>query len=70
LQNVSDYHVVELLISIIGGLIIIIQFIIAFVVNGFKNNVNELWKKYNLLSDSHNQLKGEHEIMCRGKHGR
>ena len=63
----NSFHL-ELLLSIVGFLVFMLQLVIAFVVKGIKKSIDDLWNRIDLISDRLNKLIGEHEAICRGKH--
>ena len=74
MSEIQGGHAVNIPIYIIGGLIFVVQFSIAFIVKGFKrgqdkceNDRNKLWKANNKVSDRLSKLEGEHDALC-GKH--
>lgn len=65
MQNIQNDKIIELLLSIIGGLILILQCIVAFIVAGIKKEIDSLWKRLDDTNDKLNQLIGEHKMRCK-----
>lgn len=59
----------EMLIGIIGGLILIVELLIGYIVKSIKTTVDKQWEKIGEIDSRLSKLEGAHEmIMKEGKH--
>ena len=59
----------EILISIIGSLILIVELLIGYIVKSIKNSVDMQWRKINEIDSRLSRLEGAHnKIMSEGLH--
>ena len=62
----KNYDWVNVLLSIIGGLILLLQLIIGFIMSRVFRSLD----KFEKIADDHNKLRGEHDTIMRRNNGK
>ena len=65
---ITNIDGIKYLISIIGGLLVIVNALVFYIVNSFKKSISDLWNKVNKDHDLIIEIHAEHKNFHKDDH--